>query len=196
MKSYRIIHKSAGDNGILRWVSRASKIADISGKGLINLSSDSTRADSGPLSVLIGYDPTNNGWWGSNGAIGTHYILIDFLSFDVFVDGYSTSCGSIDVQRDLSVYGSNNYVDWQLIDRRTYEKEPSTGVLYYACQNPMKARYVAFVANSTRFRGDCSFALNSLDLYGTIQWFGKCSCNVKRENYFLMKLSYLILMTT
>ena len=29
---------------------------------------------------------------------------------------------------------------WKLIDRRTYEKKPSTGVLYYACQNPMKAR--------------------------------------------------------
>ena len=196
MKSYRISHKSAGDNGILRWISRASKIADITGKGLINLSADSTRSNCGQLSVLIGYNPTNNGWWGSNGAIGTHYILIDFLSFDVFVDGYSTSCGSNDVQKDLYIYGSNDFANWQLLDQRSFKEEPSTGVLFNNCKNPMKARHIAFVTNSTDFDGEYVFALNGIDLYGTIQWFGKCSCNVKRENHFLMKLSYLILMNS
>ena len=192
MKSYRIIHKSAGDNGILRWVSRASKIADISGKGLINLSSDSTRADSGPLSVLIGYDPTNIGWWGTNNSVKTHYYMIDFLSFNVFVDGYSMTSGPQHVQRDMCVYGSNDYVNWQLMDRRTYDSQPSSGILFYSCKYPMKARYIAFVANSTRFTNDRAIALNSLDLYGTIQWFGENSCYMKRGNSLLLKLSLFI----
>ena len=181
MKSYRIVHKAEGDNGIMRWISRKTKIDDISGKGLIKLSVDNTRSISGPPSQLIGYNPTNYGWWATDDFVGTHYYMIDFLSFDVFVDGYSTTCSANDVMRDLYVYGSIDFDNWVLMDQRSFNENPSTGKLFNNCLNPMKARYVAFVTNSTNFQKQNSFALNSLDLYGTIKWFVQCSYSMKKS---------------
>jgi len=169
-------------NGIARWISKKSKIADIHSAGLISVSTDNHNDPTGGLiTAPIGYAGTKTTWWGTIGSCIGHYYMIDFLSIRINIKGYATSMQTEHYHKHIYFFGSNDTINWDIIDEVIYDSEPDDSTQYYNVKNPMTVRAIKYFVNGTRFNGGCSLAFGKFDIFGTIKWPSCATNKMKRQ---------------
>ena len=158
--------------GIIRWISKTTKIPNLNGSNFIRVTADSTRGDT-CLTAPIGYtgDCTSSHWvCGGDGAkIEEHWYQIDFLSFEVDISDILYSAVPKHFFSSFFIKTSYDCVQWNEFEI-TIPKEPETGEQIFPVKAP-KARCVRLFTNSTRFDGVSTFASYKFDLFGKIRWF-------------------------
>ena len=177
-----IYNPSSPLNGALTYLQKYHKRIDIN-NGIVRISSSSIYSTYN-ISIPIVKRDLGEGAWCSNNTEGSWYE-IDFLNNNFYLEGYFIRAMSNNYFLQWKVFGSNDKINYDVVDEVSAYTQPATYNNYFSCKFPKLRKTFKIVANGKRFANDGSyFCMRRIELYGK---FNKnpqnCSCKtINREN--------------
>ena len=175
------------EKGIVRWISRKTKIDDINGEGIIKITADSV--SDGSLSGPIGFY-NDIRWWMSNISADEHWYQINFLSYTVYFTGYSLSMSPEHYNKKWKILVSDGDEDWQILDEQEMNEIPSSKTNGFICKYPKKGKILRIVDDGPNHLGLNRLTLGAIDVFGEIKWDFDYSC---RNNHDYLLISIFII---
>ena len=191
-------------DGALRWLSNKTQIPDLHGSEVIRISSDSIRDDTSLTSPIGYHQPEKADYFVSGDdnhsinddgeePIHEHWYLIDLLSFQISLTGYTITREPQHYNKNWILQTSNDCENFITVDNQTMLNEPKKWEFTSKLETPVNARCVKLWTNSYRFDNESTLSLTKMDLFGRLRWYTSCTCQnnvVFHYSYFAITLAF------
>ena len=180
--------------GLVRLISKKLKVDDIFSLGLINVEVVSTLQSCDSRHAPFGvYREGCTDYWNSKNNSPSRWYQVEFKHFKVFIKGYYFAHNPIHYMRNWKILGSDNGVDWDILDERILENKPDKTKNVYECQNPLSRRYIRYQSDSTNFDDNSYITLGSFDLLGSVLWCFNSNKICHKYHHYLSFMCLILL---
>jgi len=153
-------------NGAFAHLQKVFKRSDIN-NGIVKITASSNIKNLNNPVVLKNFDIDEH--WYSEKVNGSWYE-VDFLQNNFYLKSYVIRNFYHEFLAKWQVLGSNDGVNFDVVDDVTDFEEPSEGYhnIHFVCKYPKMRRIFRIVGNGKRFYGDYHFVIHRLEFYGMI----------------------------
>ena len=126
-------------------------------------------------------------YWNSKNENGSWYE-VDFQQNLFYLTNYFIRAAAHDFFSKWQVLGSNDGVNYDVVDDVTDFKEPTTDNLVFKCKYPKVRKIYRIVTNGKRFAGDYIFHMHRLEFYGSFvssPFVKTCKINHMNKLYYV-----------
>ena len=197
--SINIKYRENDINGIIRKIAKNTKSQNIYKDGFISFYS-STFNRNGCYDVLTGVKEcaTKNKWFTTAGNDKDPWIIIDFHSSKLTIEGFVINTGGVDYLPCYKLYVSNDNETWEEVGNKTFDSMPDGSIHSFETKKK-EARFIKLNGFEQRFGGgDLRMVLYQIDLFGKLSVVSpiRQSCQVRRKpQIFSLMLNEIFFIT-
>ena len=176
-----VINIPTNTKGIVLWIANHLHVENLIEEGLINVSADSSYEGNSNINAPLEMEEGRIQWWGSGRDNILHYYEVDFKFFKPYVTSYSMNILTAHYVKKWDMIGSNDHINWEIIDYQELTSEPQETFNIFNCSNPGIYRYIRIQSNQTNFDNQSALTLQDYRFYGSLEW---ASPTKQIVNYF------------
>ena len=155
---------------------------------------NSSSSEQNLYNPVIKRDFAINNYWESKDENGSWYE-VDFQQNLFYLKNYFIRAATGDFFSKWQVLGSNDGVNYDVVDDVTDFEKPTTDKLVFKCKYPKVRKIFRIVTNGKRFTGDSQFVIHRLEFYGSFissPFVRTCKINHKNELYYAFMISLFV----